>query len=278
LKYLRLKLAALCMATSTSAMACSDETPCVIGDREYYIAMPDGQDGPAPAVVYLHGAGGTGAGSLRNTGMVSGYLDRGFAVIAPTGSPRDDRSGRFWNFHPSTQRQEVEIDFLEQVRDDAVSRFDLNGDQIVLTGFSIGGSMAAYTACLRPESFSAYAPVGGNFWRPHPVSCEGPVQMLHTHGWTDGTVPLEGRAFGNASISDPNVRAQGDVFHAMLLWRETNGCNFGKADRFEMDENYWRRIWDRCTPGSALELALFPGGHRVPETWPDLVVDWYEGL
>jgi len=271
-------LLALIASTAGAAQACSIDTPCTVGERDYYIAMPDDTDGPVPSIVFLHGAGGSGNGALRNSGMVNSYLARGYAVIAPDGVSREGRRGKGWYFHPSSGRQQEEVDNLEAVRDDALARFDLDPDHIILTGFSIGGSMAAYAACLSPDSFSAYSPVGGNFWRPHPEACEGPVRMLHTHGWTDGTVPIEGRAFRGQPITTPGIRAQGDVFEAMAIWRATNGCQFGKADRFIVDENYWRRAWDRCTDGSALELALFPRGHRIPNGWADLVVDWYEGL
>ncbi|WP_341368523.1 alpha/beta fold hydrolase [Yoonia sp. BS5-3] len=262
----------------TTAQACSIDTACSVGARDYYIAMPEQTGEPVPAVVYLHGAGGSGAGALRNRTMVSAFNARGFAVIAPDGVARAGRNGRGWGFHPSSGRQMDEVAFLIAVRDDAIARFGLDTDQIVLGGFSIGGSMAAYTACLAPDAFSAYAPMGGNFWRPHPVECEGPVRLLHTHGWTDGTVPLEGRVLNNVPANDPGARAQGDVFHAMSIWRETNECMYLKADRFVTEGAFWRRIWDRCADGTALELAIFPGGHRVPQGWADLVVDWFEDL
>lgn len=284
------------MMTSTAAHACSQDTPCELGDRAYYIALPDAQDDTQastshagtldagqPAVVYVHGFGGSGAGALRNSEMVDGFLDRGFAVIAAQGLPRigsdgQPRGGNSWGFHPQSGRQEDEIAFLQSVRDDAVQKFGLDADNIILAGFSIGGSMTAYTACLAPDSFAAYAPLGGNFWRPHPTDCEAPVRMLHTHGWTDGTVPLEGRVLNRVPITDPSARAQGDIFHAMQIWRDTNECYHLKADRFVTSGDFLRRAWDRCAEGSALELAIFPRGHIVPEGWSDLVVDWYEGL
>lgn len=258
--------------------ACSQDTPCMVGDRAYYIAAPAVQNEPMPAIVYIHGWGGSGAGALKNSGMVKAFLDRGYAVIAPDGVPREGRNGRSWGFHPQSERQIDEVTFLQAVRDDATERFTLDPEKIVLTGFSIGGSMTAYTACLAPQSFSAYAPLGGNFWRPHPVACEGPVRMLHTHGWTDGTVPLEGRVVNRVPIDDPRAFAQGDIFHALDIWRQTNGCLHLKADRFEMDDQYWRRSWERCTDGSALEFALHPGGHTIPKGWADLVINWFETL
>lgn len=276
------KLAALAsfaaLVSVTGAHACSIDTPCTVGERDYYISMPSEGNAPYPAIVFIHGWGSSGSGALNNSRMVSAFNARGYAVIAPDGVPRQGRNGRSWGFHPRSGRQLDEIAFFEDVRDDAIERFNLDPEKILLSGFSIGGSMTAYVACLAPDSFAAYAPLGGNFWRPHPTECAAPVRLLHTHGWNDGTVPLEGRVVNDLPVDDPNAFAQGDVFHALAVWRETNGCDHLKADRFVTDGPFWRRIWDRCVPGSALEFAIFPGGHTVPRTWPDLVVDWFEGL
>lgn len=276
----------LAFSFAHSAQACSQDTACPLGDRAYHIALPEDHSGdhtdnhnePVPAIIYLHGAGGSGAGAMRNTGMVNAYLERGYAVIAPDGASRENRNGLGWGFHPTSGRQRDEVTYLQAVRDDAVQNFGLDPDNIILAGFSIGGSMTAYTACLAPDSFAAYAPLGGNFWRPHPEACQGPVRMLHTHGWTDGTVPLEGRVLNRVPMTDPTARMQGDVFQALEIWRETNECYHLKADSFTMTGPFWRRAWDRCASGSALELALFPRGHIVPQGWSDLVVDWYESL
>ena len=132
--------------------------------------------------------------------------------------------------------------------------------------------MASYAACEDPTAFDAYVPVAGSFWRPHPTECAGPVQLFHTHGWRDKTVPLEGRPLRSGLIK------QGDVFHAFQVWRETNGCEGLRADEFKTDDRFWRRSWTRCTDGTALELALFPGSHGVPKGWADMVIDWYEAL
>ena len=91
---------------------------------------------------------------------------------------------------------------------------------MVLGGFSIGGSMTSYLACAAPEAFDAYLPVSGGFWRPHPTECVGPVRLLHTHGWTDTTVPLEGCVVRVEDINDPNGFVQGDIFYTLGMWCE----------------------------------------------------------
>lgn len=248
-------------------------SPCEVGMGSYHIALPDAPaDTPLPVVIFLHGAGSNGGNVLRNRAMVNTILSRGYALIAPNGAPREGRFGTGWSFHPDFPARRDEHAFLDQVLEDATARFGLDRNRVLLSGFSIGGSMATYIACSTPDDFAAFAPVGGSFWRPHPAGCAGPVRLLHTHGWRDTTVPLEGRPLRGGAIY------QGDVFQAMQILRDVNGCTMMRADSFETDGPFWRRRWERCTAGSALELALFDGGHRVPEGWADMALDWFESL
>ena len=95
------------------------------------------------------------------------------------------------------------------------------------------------------------------------------MRLLHTHGWRDQTVPLEGRPL------QPGLE-QGDIFAGLEIWRRENGCTGLQADGFATDAGCWRRGWDRCAPTPALELALHPGGHEVPGEWADMALDWFE--
>ncbi|PJI84263.1 polyhydroxybutyrate depolymerase [Yoonia maricola] len=278
-KYAALLGAFLTVAgVSTTAAACSADTPCEVADGTYVVALPPDHTAPPPAVVFVHGFGGSGTGVMRRTDMVQTFTDRGYAVIAPDGLQRQGANGRSWSFHPMRPQRRDEIAFLTAVRDDAIARHGIDPDRIILAGFSIGGSMTAYLACAAPDTFAAYVPVGGNFWRPHPTECAGPVRMLHTHGWTDGTVPLEGRVLRGTDSRDPGALMQGDVFHAMAIWRETNECFQLRPDGYVTEGPFLIREWTNCAPGSALAFALFPGGHVIPPDWSTLALDWFEAL
>lgn len=247
--------------------------PCLIPMGQYHLALPPaGGSGPLPVVVFLHGAGGTGEAALRNTGMVEAVLGRGYAFLAADGMPREGRFGTGWYFHPDFPQDRDELAYLKQAVADAAARFDLDPDRVLMTGFSVGGSMVSYLACRDPLAFAAFAPVAGSFWRPHPAGCTGPVRLFHTHGWRDVTVPLEGRTLGNGA------RQQGDVFHAMEIWRQTNGCTLMRPDDFPETGGFLRRRWAECSDGSALEFALHPGAHGVPKGWAPMVLDWFEAL
>lgn len=276
-RFLTLLAAALAIGTSPAFAGCADQdTACEVELGSYHARVPDGPI--KGAILYLHGFGGTGQGALRSKEWVNTALDRGYVLIAPDGLPYTEGRGRGWSFIPGRPKLRDEPGFLQSVRDDAASRFGFDADQVILSGFSIGGSMTSYMACEVPQSFAAYAPVAGGFWRPHPTECAGPVRLLHTHGWTDRTVPLEGRVLRGRDANDPDALMQGDIFHTLRMWREVNACNQLRADRFVTQGDFMRRAWDRCTEDSALEFALFPGGHVVPDGWAGMLLDWYEGL
>ncbi len=245
---------------------------CTVDDGTYHVLLPDGSQDGLPAIVFLHGYAANALQVMRSERIAAPLLARGYAVIAPNGRDRDGSDGVRWSFHPDFPETRDESEFLKTVRDDAIARFGFDPDRVLLGGWSIGGSMATYVACQEPESFAAYLPVAGGFWRPHPEGCAGPVRLMHTHGWTDGTVPLEGRPIGGGRI------VQGDIFHTMRLFREANGCSNLRPSGFEIGEVFWQRRWQDCDAGSALELALHPGGHPVPDGWADLAIDWYEAI
>lgn len=249
-----------------------DPDACFLADGEYHIALPDGAGAAAPVVMFLHGAGSNGGNVMRNAGLTKSLLARGYAVLAPTGS-RSFRggAGRVWNFYPGWEGRD-EVQFLRDVADDATARFGTSRSNVLLSGFSAGGFMVYYLACQTPATFSAYASVSGGFWRPQPVDCSGPVKLFHTHGWRDKTVPIEGRYLRNGEFQ------QGDIFAGLEVWRTANQCADQRPDAYSETGQFWRRKWSECAPDSALELAIFPGGHGVPKGWVDMVLDWYEDV
>lgn len=259
---------ALC-ATMAIADCNGTADPCRLDNGTYHIVLPEGEVGPHPAILLLHGYGGEGLGTIRNKGMVNLMLARGYAVIAPDGQKREDGEGRTWDFHPDRPATRDETAFLIAVAKDAAATYGLDRDRMLLAGFSIGGSMTSYVACTAPDAFAAFAPVAGSFWRPHPTDCAGPVRLLHTHGKADRTVPLSGRQIMPGFV-------QGNVFDAMEIWRQTNGCASAEADQTETFGIYDVQHWKDCKPGTDLRFALHAGGHSIPKGWALMAMDWFE--
>lgn len=270
-------VSAVLWSAQSVAMDCgSAQSACQVSSGSYHVALPMAHQTNAdkiPAVIYFHGAGGSGARVFNNRAMTDKITERGYLLIAPNAIPRPGgRFGPVWSFIPGRPAHRDEPAFVEQVLADAEQRFAIDRDRVLVTGFSIGGSLSWYLACQQPHIATAYAPVAGAFWRPYPERCSASVKLLHTHGWVDKTVPLEGRPLGDGSIM------QGDVFHALAMLRERNDCQQLRADKFTFEGKYWRRRWDHCAPNTALELVLHPGGHGIPAGWAEMALDWFEAL
>ncbi len=262
--------APLLLVAGIAAAGCGDQPGnCEVANGVYQIALPDGGAKDAPVLLFLHGYGGNAAGTLKNARLRDPALARGYAVIAPEGLPRNGTGPKVWNFFPGWAGRD-EAGFLKSVIADASKRFGTSPDRVLLGGFSAGAFMVTYLACGAPETFTAYAPVSGGFWRPQPQACEGPVKLLQTHGWRDTTVPLEGRMLAHGKFR------QGDIFAGLQIWRAANECADEKPSSFDQTGQFWRRKWTNCAPGSELEMALFNGGHKIPKGWTDMALDWFE--
>ncbi len=266
-------MTAICTLTSSQAWAgcLIEKTACKIAGGSYHMAWPEGVDRSKklPAVVALHSWGASGLGLIRSGKMVKIMLARGYVVITPEGLQRTDGEGGTWDFQPTRKARRDEVSFIIAVADDAAKRANIDRDKMLLTGFSIGGSMTSYVACKSPQSFRAFAPTLASFWRPQPKNCNGPVKLLHSHGLKDTSVPLEGRTVG------VGLR-QGNVYEAIDIFRRANGCeNAEPSSTGEDGDVKWRR-WLECAGGGSVELALYPGGHSVPRGWADRALNWFE--
>ena len=264
--------------TAHAAEKCgaNKDNACSVPLGSYYAVEPKtAGNEKRPAVIFFHGGGGWGSRIFKlRAKMTETFTKRGYVVLAPNGKKRPgSRFGPGWAFIPQFEPHRDDAAFTREILDDAEKRFNIDRSRVLMTGYSIGGSNTSYLACRDPEIATAFAPVAGGFWRPHPEDCVGPVKLLHTHGWRDQTVPLEGRPLGET----PNGRVeQGDIYRTLNQWRIENGCAKYRADKFVTDGPFWRRIWTHCAEGSALEFALHPGGHEVPDGWAKLAVDWFE--
>ncbi len=254
-------------ALSPSMAACLDErAACKIATGRYHVAWPPGvaRATKVPAVVALHSWGGTGAGLIQSGKMVKILLSKGYAVIAPEGLARQSGAGNSWEVQIASARRN-DPDFIVAVADDAARRFNIDRSSMLLAGFSVGGSMVAYTACRHPSAFKGFAPVSGSFWQPQPVTCAGPVNYLHSHGKSDNTMPLLGRVVGKGL-------RQGNVLKALDTFAAASGCGVAKTGA---DGG---KSWMGCTGGRFIAIEFYPGGHSVPKGWANRAIQWFESL
>lgn len=262
---------ALAVFPATAQEACgTPEGECATGLGFYRLVLPERAKGPVPALLYLHGWGGSSAGVMKNRAMRAHLAARGYALIVPEGRPTDpSRKQKDWSVRDGWTYQRDDIAFLSEVLEDAAER-GVDRDRVLLTGFSRGGSMVWDVACHAPALVRAYAPIAGAFWEPLPTDCLGGADLLHTHGWADRVIPLEGRSVANGTLT------QGDTFASLKILRAANRCPVEQPDQKLVDGNGdLIRVWTGC-PGGRIELWLHPGAHSTPKGWLTRAFDWFE--
>ena len=262
----------ICVSAGAAPSCGPPDLPCRLDQGAYHIALPAAVTG-APAVLWLHGFGRSGKQVLANAQVAGPIIARGYALIAPDGQPFTGDTGNFdWGVNDGHRWARDDIAFMKAVLTDAMERFGLDRSRVLVAGFSRGGSMVWDLACRAPRIAAGFAAVSGAFWEPMFETCAGPVHLLHTHGFSDRLVPLEGRQVTFHGIHF----TQGNVYKGLEIWRRIDGCR-GGASRIETTVSLWRKTWDRCDHGS-LTLQLTPGGHAIPAGSVDGALDWFEAL
>jgi len=243
---------ALVAIAAPEAAACGRDTDCVIGDRSYRIALPEGHDRVTPigAIVFTHGFRGTAKGVMHNKALTALASDLGVAFIAA------QADGPEWiipGIPSSDLRQGVdELAYFDALIDDAAKRFAIDRSKLVASGFSSGAMMVWHLACHRGSAFAGFVPMSGTFWAPIPETCPSkPVNLIHYHGDEDPVVPLHGRPVKDAH--------QGDVSKATELIARLGGYRPVETEQ-TAKLKCSRQVNGN---GKLLELCLFPGKHQL---------------
>jgi polyhydroxybutyrate depolymerase len=263
----------LCLAALPAGAqpVCGDAAAeCPTAHGFYRLALPEGAEGPVPAVIYLHGWGSSSAGAMKNKAMRTALASRGYALIAPEGIRTSaTRKQKNWAVRDGRDYERDDLAFLAEVLDDAAIH-GVDRTRVLMAGFSRGASMVWDVACHAPDLARAYAPVAGAFWEPLPEGCEGGAALFQTHGWADRVIPLEGRSVAGGALT------QGDTFASLRILRAANGCETEQPDTSAIEPGgIWRRTWSSCQRGQ-IELMLHPGPHGTPKAWLERALDWFE--
>ncbi|WP_343036081.1 polyhydroxybutyrate depolymerase [Hongsoonwoonella zoysiae] len=240
------------MSFKLEAQACGAGQPCMLGERNYRVRLPEGFDRARPqgAIVYVHGYRGKAENVMRNEAL-AGLADRLGVVFAAA-----QAAGPEWNIPniPSDDRLEGvdELAYFDALFEDLSRRFGVDRSRTIVTGFSSGAMMVWYLACYRADKAAGFVPMSGTFWAPVPSSCpSGRANIIHYHGLNDRIVPLHGQAIKDAR--------QGDVLTAIELFSpKPEFSEEGTAAQGSLE--CARRTGDQ---GHLVELCLFPGKHEM---------------
>lgn len=245
-------LACLGASMAAAQTPCGEAVPCAVAGGEYRIT---GVQGARGVFVWFHGYRSSAAEQIARRPLTQAVTDRGLAFAAMQGLEGT------WAHPNAVSQARDETAFVGAALDDLAARYGFGPDQVILGGFSQGGSMAYYAACDLGARMAGVVIVSGSFWNPIPDRCApGFPPLVQFHGTADRTFPLEGRAIG----AD---HRQGDTRAGLAMLARSAGCGPmgapvpGPAARVPAPGL-------RCsvTPGcarGALTLCLHDGGHAV---------------
>ena len=246
---------------------------CKISDREYNALIPEGE-GPFPAVLFLHGSGGSGQKIIGEVGLVQPILDRGYAIIAPTALEISYNSGPgtgwVWN---ATAYGRDDFDFIAATLVDGLKNFPIDSSRVLVAGHSRGSTFAWYLACADVDPrLRTFAPIGGTPIRNRPHTCrtsDFDFNMLYSHGYADDVIPFSGT---RQSGGWPGYMGAVESVHGLALEVD---CQPEEVIQYQ---NYDRQNLSECTTGSDISIVGYQGGHSIPIGWTDLILDWFEGV
>lgn len=228
--------------------------------RTFRIYRPASLPSPAPLVVMLHGALGSGEQAERSYGWDAEADHGGFVVAYPDGlrhswAVSDGCCG------PGVRAGVNDVAFITQLVA-AVSRaMPTDQARIYVTGISNGGMLAYRLAC-DTAIFAAIGPDSatqlGSCPRPAPTS------VIHIHGTADHTVPYTGGPGkrDNSGRGRIPVDTSGPPIPDLIArWREVDHCATASTSQAPPVTTSTAA----CADGRAVELVTIDGaGHQWP--------------
>jgi polyhydroxybutyrate depolymerase len=231
--------------------------------RTYRVHVPTGyRPGRAvPAVLLLHGNGGSAA-DLDDVSGLSELADRrGFLAVYPQGIAVG--AGRpFWAAAGRVEAGVDDLRFITELLDDLQGRLCVDPARVGVAGFSAGGGITALMACDMARRVASVAIISGALYT-EPGECRParPVPVLVIHGTNDEVVPYGGR---RPTVEWPLPMLPLPAW--LAEWATRDGCPGDPAVFLDTPEVSAFR-WSGCRDGAeVVHYRINGGNHQAPRT------------
>jgi polyhydroxybutyrate depolymerase len=250
--------------------------------RTFIVHVPPGFDGKSkmPVVFMLHGAGGSGEGTIPETGWDVKSDREGFIAVFPDGTSlrpalpaRFLTNPRLWNDGSGRGALGVnnadDIGFISAMIDFVEARYAADPARIYCTGFSNGASMTFSVGLNLSNRIAAIAPVSGHLWLQEKLLAY-PVPLLFIIGTEDPLNPIAG---GDVKLPWGVTQYHPPVEDSLKEWERMLGC--GPEVQTASSKDVQEVTYDQCAKGGEVEYYrvtglghIWPGGNnRLPEKW-----------
>ncbi len=154
---------------------------------DYLLYLPDDYQKSKtdwPLILFLHGAGerGDDLKKVEANGIPKLIAKKGEKFPFVIVSPQCPENG-WWD-------NELQIDILNNLLDEIISKYRIDKDRIYVTGLSMGGFGTWSLACEYPDRFAAIAPICGK-GSPGEAGKIKHLPVWVFHGAKDTVVPIK---------------------------------------------------------------------------------------
>jgi polyhydroxybutyrate depolymerase len=194
--------------------------------RTYKLYIPESytETTATALLIALHGYGNT-ATEMEEASLLNEKADtEGFIVVYPDGKnyPVGDNNTQIWNagnYSSEITGGTDDVGFISKTIDLIQKYYNINPNQVYVTGFSNGASMSYKLGIELSCKIAAIAPHSG-FLTYMPSTLPGcKIPVLHVHGQEDGIVPY------NSLV----------VEEVLCYWNNWEECNQQCETTFEND-------------------------------------------
>lgn len=223
-------------------------------------------------VLLLHDAGETPESTMRMTRRGFNKLsDRhNFIVGYPEALNLNWNDARTDSISLSHYNEIDDVGFIDQVVEYAIDSFQIDPEEIFVSGFSEGGLMVFRLACERPGTFKGFATVAASLSLDQLVECtpDTTISLMMINGTRDPILPYDG---GQMEIDEKEAGSMLAAQEAVNFWLEENQCTDratekDMANRDTFDETRSLRVtYNDCeNKNKILLIRVVNGGHAWP--------------
>jgi polyhydroxybutyrate depolymerase len=235
-------------------------------DRRYIAYVPDGasQRGPMPVVLAFHG-GIEGADLFDDLAHIeTARLASNFIIVYPDGYKRTFNEGGTC-CGPAMEEKIDDVKFVRTLLSDIDSVAHIDRHRIYATGYSNGGGMSYYLACVMSDQIAAIAPVSSGMRVQMRSDCHPShsIPVLEWHGLLDHYSPYDG-GMSAAKDTAPIPPVQDTI----AFWKSLDGTQSVTHTKM-FDGAVECDIYAGGRDGSIVEQCRIPKmGHRWPGAQP----------
>jgi polyhydroxybutyrate depolymerase len=269
------------MPLAAAALPMQATIPIAGSSRDYVIDIPPGA-GPKPAILLLHGLGGSGDAIMHATRLALLGEEDGFVSIFP------DAIAHRWNFFPpgaapasylplwqqaGASAAPDDVGFLRGLVGELVARGVVDPKRVYIAGFSAGGFMSMRMICEDPELFAGVALFSSSMPDPVGALCQPrlPTPFYAIKGANDQNEPYNGGPVLDGTFSVWSAARLTEFF------RHLDGCSGAGAPIFVQGENPARESFIRwaCTGGPVILGTVQGGPHMLYPIPPPAPTLWW---